>query len=41
MNELNYKINQAPVAEEDKPRAAETSGETFTSTPAKEKEIEE
>lgn len=33
MDELNYKINKAPVAEEDKPRSADTSGETLSSAP--------
>lgn len=33
-------ITQAPVAEEDKPRSADTSGETFSNSPATNNETE-
>ena len=37
---MDIVITQAPVAEEDKPRAADTSGETFSSSPATSNETE-
>lgn len=40
MEEPIYKISQATIAEENKPRAADTSGETNTFTVNTEKEKE-
>ena len=37
---MDIVITQAPVAEEDKPHAADTSGETFSSLPATNNETE-
>ena len=37
---MDIVITQAPVAEEDKPRTADTSGETFSSAPATNNETE-
>lgn len=41
MDEPIYKISQATIAEENKPRTADTSGETHTFTVNTEKEKEE
>ena len=38
---MDIVITQAPVAEEDKPHAADTSGETFSSAPSVNNETEE